>query len=360
MNRRNYLLFIFIVAASFAPLFVLWNTTSLYEKVDEPLDYNAPPSLRNLKFNAKDEQDEINTKSYRLERYKQRYHYLPPSPYLSNHTKSTKLMCGTSPDYSTYFSQTIKTRSANREDLDIYKLLFKDHWKNGTKGGVVELGAYNGIQESNSRFFEYCLGWETLLIEGNPRMFKSLVLNRPHAHKFNFAPSCTEQEDLANKTVQFDYVIWLNAGLGATVKTAYTNDTRAKKVDVPCGSLTQVLLDVFPNGHVSFFSLDVEGSEHLVLRNIDFSKVFVETLMVEHYNIFCKRSECESRDQFRKIMHDNGYIRFTQAIKKSDLFIHPLSKHLEDVLKNKKLKEEYERFMLNKNSSKAIPKNFLA
>ena len=129
-------------------------------------------------------------------------------------------------------------------------------------------------------------------------------------------------------------------------------------VDVPCGSLTNVLLDVFPHGHVSFFSLDVEGSEPFVVGNIDFSRVFIEIMMVEHFNDFCHPRNCESRDRYRKIMDDNGYIRFTRAIYKSDLFIHPLStNHLHSALKVDTLKDEYARFMENKiNGTNEIPK----
>jgi hypothetical protein len=40
------------------------------------------------------------------------------------------------------------------------------------KGGVVEMGAYDGLQESNSHFY-VCLEWETLPVDGkNPRWEK--------------------------------------------------------------------------------------------------------------------------------------------------------------------------------------------
>ena len=77
----------------------------------------------------------------------------------------------------------------------------------------MELGAYNGIQESNSRFFDVCLGWEALLIEGMPTTYKKLVGNRPNAHRFNFAPSCSEKDDAADATVKFDNYEMTNAGV---------------------------------------------------------------------------------------------------------------------------------------------------
>merc|ERR1712174_80886 len=97
----------------------------------------------------------------------------------------------------------------------------------------------------------------------------------------------------------------------SNVKSQYSG--RADYVDVPCGSLTKVLLDIFPFGVVSFFSLDVEGAEMKVLKNIDFSKVFIEIFMIESYNTFCGE-KCETRDQVRILMAENGYNRFSGII----------------------------------------------
>lgn len=129
-------------------------------------------------------------------------------------------------------------------------------------------------------------------------------------------------------------------------------------MDVPCGSLTDVLLDVFPHGHVTLFSLDVEGSEPLIVEHIDFERVFIEIMIIEHNNNFCKpRGRCQSRDEFRKIMDENGYIRFTKGVSKSDLFIHPESKHYLNMALEKRehFRQEYERFVANKEGSNEIP-----
>merc|ERR1712071_66392 len=96
-----------------------------------------------------------------------------------------------------------------------------------------------------------------------------------------------------------------NAGLEGA---ATTYDGR-HKVPVPCGSLTPVLLDLFPDSaHIHLFSLDVEGSEPSVLENIDFKKVYIEIIMVEVFNQKCK-VKCKSRAQTRAIMEKEGHIR---------------------------------------------------
>ena len=262
----------------------------------------------------------------RLKMYKERYNYRPAEIFLDY--EDTVDLCGDGPTFDPFFSLPMKFRSREDEDLTIYNLFFNET-KNPTKGSIVEIGAFNGYKESNSHFFNTCLGWETLLIEGNPSIYHKLLINRPNAHRFNFVPTCTEEEEMAKKTIKFHAKSLTNAGLAdGSVTTAYTELKLIPVVEVPCGSFTQVLLDCFPNGHVSFFSLDVEGSEPAVVANIDFEKVFIEVMIIENWNLFCE-VECESRDKYRKIMKEAGYIMFDNVVKKSDLFIHHLSRFLE-------------------------------
>jgi len=71
---------------------------------------------------------------------------------------------------------------------------------------------------------------------------------------------------------------------------------------------------------VTLFSLDVEGSEPLVLQHLDFEKVYIEVMIIENRNNFCKESHCKSRDEFRKIMDKAGYKIFVVVVTKSDLY----------------------------------------
>lgn len=110
-----------------------------------------------------------------MARYKETYQYHPPSSYKNDSERDSS--CGTHPTYEKYFSSSEKSRSANNEDKTLYNLFFKDDLSR--RGTMVELGAYNGIQESNSRFYDLCLGWDTLLIEGMSKTFDLLIQNRP-------------------------------------------------------------------------------------------------------------------------------------------------------------------------------------
>jgi len=263
------------------------------------------------------------TKSYIEERPKlyhtnyETYRYIPPAPdYNSslypyiNRDKD----CGIGPTYESFFRRGIDFRSYMNEDVTLYKRLFK----NISNGTFVELGAFNGKESSNTHFYELCLGWNGLLIEGNPINYDGLVYNRPGSHKMNFAPSCNNLT-----TIQFYFHPFPNSGLAGYAKAYEGRHT----FTVPCGPLGPVLQDVFKGQPITFFSLDVEGSEPLVLETIDFDKIFIEVIMIEVENNYC-REECESRNQVRAKMKQVGYERFSDIVENSDIYIHSNSSFL--------------------------------
>jgi hypothetical protein len=84
-------------------------------------------------------------------------------------------------------------RTSGDEDLITFKNMFLGPAGTHPKrnGFYIEMGAFDGVQESNTRMFELCLGWKGLLIEASPRTFEKLIQNRVHNHMVNAAPSCS-------------------------------------------------------------------------------------------------------------------------------------------------------------------------
>jgi hypothetical protein len=60
------------------------------------------------------------------------------------------------------------------------KFLNDNFFKNKKTGTYIELGAVDGIFQSNTKFFEDTLGWTGILIEPEPDKFKELTQNRPN------------------------------------------------------------------------------------------------------------------------------------------------------------------------------------
>ena len=247
-----------------------------------------------------------------------RYKYQPPST-----THSNSVDCGASPGYEQFFSLDYLQRSRENEDKNLYERFFSKHLHDdGFKGTYVELGAFDGVRESNSRFYDECLGWTGLLIEGNPTMYGKLVENRPNTHRMSFDPSCVEE----GQTVQFLTRTFTNAGLDGHA------DPPGPRDDVPCGPLGPILENIFPDGHITFFSLDVEGSERLVLDTIDFDKIRIDVFMIEVVNNLCKaHEECEVRNKVRAKMKEVGYMRVgAGGVRQSDVYVHPDSPYVVD------------------------------
>ena len=128
----------------------------------------------------------------------------------------------------------------------------------------------------------------------------------------SFAPSCQSEE-----TVQFYRYPITNVGLPGFAKTYEGKPT----VDVPCGPLTPVLLDVFDGLPINFFSLDVEGSERLVLDTIDFELVVIHVMMIEIQNNDCRNDACQVRKEVRAKMESAGYLRYEGLVHASDIYV---------------------------------------
>jgi len=198
----------------------------------------------------------------------------------------------------------------------------------------VEMGAFDGVVESNTRFFDECLGWEGVLIEANPSVYTRLVQNRPHTHRVSFAPSCNLVQEAQNKTIDFHVSTFTSAAQSDIVE----ENRNLGSVPVPCGSLTPVLLDLVVNNNnnnnnnnntgqkgkrtIQFFSLDVEGAEYMVLQQLNLKEIVVEIFIIESHNSHC-REHCPTRDKVRQLMADHGYERHEGMIRRSDLYIHP-------------------------------------
>jgi len=276
--------------------------------------------------------------------YSQKYRYISPASRDDYAQPVPIRKCGNFPDYAPWFQLDENERSRFDEDKIIYELLFKNSTTRNGGGDTsartyLELGAYDGVKESNTRFFDDCLGWTGLLIEANPGIYQRTINNRPFAHKISFAPSCATPES----TVPFHRVQFTNGGMQGFAN-AYNNSKAKPTVDVPCGPLAPVLADIFAvndqhrdhNNNkntttttpvllptLDFFSLDVEGAEALVLSTIDFHAVQINVLMIEIANSFCKDNNCKVRQQVRAKMALEGYHRYEDVIRASDLYVHP-------------------------------------
>eukprot|EP00210_Caulerpa_lentillifera_P000911 g881.t1 len=181
----------------------------------------------------------------------------------------------TSPLCRTFFSQ-------HGEDSQ----LFIQYWaypEVKRDGVFLEIGAYTGRELSNSYWYEMCLGWTGVLIEGQPVAAQALRNNRPNATNFE-AAACEKDEG----TVTF---IGGATGLSgevskmpeAFIKGVYKdlNKGTTETHEVKCRLISSMLREAGVD-HIDFWTLDVEGAEFTVLRTFDWEHVAVHVLVIEN------------------------------------------------------------------------------
>ena len=145
------------------------------------------------------------------------------------------------------------------------------------KGVFVEIGAFDGVTQSNSVLLEK-LGWNGLLIEPNPGMYAKCIKARPAAKVVHaacvgkdFARDTTTITDvgLMSMTEQADFdndqrEDWLNRGEGFIRRVR-------QDIEVPAETLSGIL-DRLGITSVDLLILDVEGAEVEVLKGMDFER----------------------------------------------------------------------------------------
>lgn len=144
------------------------------------------------------------------------------------------------------------------------------------KDGVfIEVGAYDGILQSNTLLLEQHFGWEGILVEANPYLVSKIKKNRPTAHVFSCALGTFAQN---NTYVLGDFS---KNSLMCSIDGTRLNSTPNCKVLIRS---LQSILEELKISHIDFFSLDTEGYEYNILNGIDFDKTTFNYLLIEIYS----------------------------------------------------------------------------
>jgi FkbM family methyltransferase len=155
------------------------------------------------------------------------------------------------------------------------------------RGTFVELGAFDGLNQSNTAWLEVNRGWRGILVEAIPDAYEQCVRNRPLATVVNCA--CVAN-DYPEPTVEMVY-----AGLMSIVRGARLSDEADEAwvslgeelqqlerytCEVPARTLSSVL-DEHRLGRVDLLSIDVEGYELEVLKGIDLARFAPHRIVAE-------------------------------------------------------------------------------
>ncbi len=157
-------------------------------------------------------------------------------------------------------------RAQNGEDrwLDTY-------FGHNRNGFFVDIGAYNGVDLSNSYHFEQ-IGWTGVLVEPDPEHAAHCHAARPRSHSFHCAAvSSSEINEITFHRVQ-------SAGVYSTTNLTPEHAQRLsgmgcalKPITVPARTLDSILEEIRTT-MVDFVSIDVEGAELDVLQGFDIER----------------------------------------------------------------------------------------
>ena len=204
------------------------------------------------------------------------------------------------------FLKKILKKNFGKNNLDI-KL---EKYLNFSNGFFIELGAHDGITQSNTYYYEKNKNWRGVLIEPTPKLFKMCKKNRSNQNSY-----------FCNACVSFDYdkddVKLIFSNLKTTSIDLTTDEFRKNHLREPelnffekqkhyfakAKTLNSILIDSKAPKVINFFSLDVEGAEFEVLNGIDFNKfifryIIIETDQFEKLKIFLNTKKYRFIEKF--------------------------------------------------------------
>ncbi len=163
-------------------------------------------------------------------------------------------------------------------DIVFSKRLNSIYFKNKRNGFFIEAGAYNGSAHSICKWFEDTLNWTGINIEPEPRLFRSLIKNRPNCININNA--------LSNKKYTAELLVpkKLNKVLRGHSTIAEHRKNKFKKVSAihTVDTITYTwLIENYKVNKVDLFVLDVEGHELEVLENLITCDILPYVLAIE-------------------------------------------------------------------------------
>jgi FkbM family methyltransferase len=143
-----------------------------------------------------------------------------------------------------------------------------------TNGFFVELGANDGMRQSNTAFFEFFRGWRGVLVEPSPQGFQSCKIHRPNSRSFHAA--CVSPS-FSGTTVEGDFTGDLMSSVDGKRLGSPT------RIQVPAKTLTSILDAASAPASFDLLSLDTEGYELAVLEGLDLNRYRPHFMVIEIY-----------------------------------------------------------------------------
>jgi FkbM family methyltransferase len=171
-----------------------------------------------------------------------------------------------------------------------YSQAGQDEWvlkktQNKKNGYFIDIGAYNGIEYSNSFYLEKNLGWEGICIEPDKNNYEKLIKARNCICK-NLAVTNFKGE-----------VPFINSEMGSKI-------VNESDINIDCDRLDNILISNNAPAFIDYLSIDVEGKEIDIISDFPFDRWRFGLITIEH-NLYCDGDY--RKKEIMKILTKNGY-----------------------------------------------------
>ena len=166
-------------------------------------------------------------------------------------------------------------------------------------GFFVEIGCLDGIEYSNTYFFEK-KGWNGICVEAHHDFIEMLKKNRPGSSIVHCAVGEKNEDHVTFYANAIGSLSTLDKSEEERWNKSYKEFfTGFEEQDVKMRTLTTIF-DELKVAEIDFVSLDIEGYEVQALSGLDFSKYKPRVFVIEY-------KDDEHKNKLENILFPNGY-----------------------------------------------------
>jgi len=166
--------------------------------------------------------------------------------------------------------------------------LIEEYFESGYIGGCIDVGATNGVDINNTKYFEDN-GWYCLCIEPNPNSYEALKNNRKNTLNFaisnsnkdlvdftvvNLNNNSNESEGAISSLILDDKLYQQHIDMGFNLTQ--------KDIKVSTRTLDYCIEHYFNYDKIDFLDIDTEGTELDVLKGFDINRWQPKLIVVEN------------------------------------------------------------------------------